>query len=294
MDSPNPASVIIGTYNNLDILETTIAAFAVQSFRDFEIVLADDGSCQDYALNLTKWAPRFAHGIQHVNQEKRGFRKARVLNRAVMVSRFDPLIVSDMDCVPHRDFVRNHLAYVRSATVITGRRTHVKRDVLPDPEDILDRGLEFTPLKLIQLRLAGKARIIEHGFVSPILYESQNLRLHGSNFSVSRQDMLAVNGWNEEFEGWGDEDSDLGVRMQNNGVRIRNLRNKVIQFHVMHDKLPAINPKNEALFERTKRERIARATIGLAEIVPNDFTLTRYGAANLAVSTFGASRQADC
>lgn len=279
MESPNPASVIIGTYNNLGILETTLAAFSVQSVRNFEIVVADDGSSQDYGPVLTTWASKFAHGIVHVTQEKRGFRKARVLNRAVIVSRFDPLIVTDMDCVPHADFVRNHLAYVKPGVVITGRRTHVERDVLPDAQVILSHGLGFTPLRLIKLRLTGNARIIEHGFVSLVLYESANLRLHGSNFSVYRQDILAVNGWNEEFEGWGDEDSDLGVRLQNNGVRIRNLRNKVIQFHVMHDKLPGINPRNEALFERTRKEGIIRARAGIAESKAEEFTVRRYGAA---------------
>lgn len=279
MESPKPASVIIGTYNNLDILETTLAAFSVQSARNFEIVLADDGSNQHYPPILTRWASKFAHGIIHITQEKRGFRKARVLNRAVIVSRFDPLIVSDMDCVPHPDFVRNHLAYVKPGTAITGRRTHVRKDVLPDAQAILSRGLGFTPLQLIKLRLTGKARIIEHGFVSPVLYESANVRLHGSNFSVYRQDIVAVNGWNEQFEGWGDEDSDLGVRLQNNGVRIRNLRNKVVQFHVMHDKLPAINPRNEALLERTRKEGLTSAPAGIAESKAEEFTVRRYGAA---------------
>src|SRR5215470_11951144 len=279
MEPSGPASVLIGTYNNLDIIEITLAAFAVQSCRDFEIVLADDGSNQDYAPILSKWAPRFPYGIQHVTQEKRGFRKARVLNRAVAISRFDPLIVSDMDCLPHRDFVRNHLAYVRPGTAITGRRTHVKREALPKPEQILEHGLGLSLLSLIGLRLQGKARIVEHGFVSPVLYESDNLRLHGSNFSVVRKDILEVNGWNEEFEGWGDEDSDLGVRLQNGGVRIRNLRNKVVQFHVMHDKLPQINPRNQALFQHTKKERIVRAAVGLAETRSEDFVLRRYGAA---------------
>ena len=278
MQPSGPASIIIGTYNDSDIIESTLAAFAVQGFRDFEIILADDGSAEDYSPILTKWAPRFPYGIQHVTQEKRDFRKARILNRAVDLSRFDPLIVSDMDCLPHRDFVRNHLAYVRPGTAITGRRTHVTRDAVPKPVQILENGLGLSPLSLIGLRLQGKARIVEHGFVSPFLYESNNLRLHGSNFSVVREDILAVNGWNEEFEGWGDEDSDLGVRLQNNGVCIRNLRNKVIQFHVMHDKLPQINPRNEALFERTKRDRVVRAAVGLKENSAGDFVLKRYGA----------------
>ena len=279
MTEPRPASVIVGTYNDASIIETTLAALAVQSFSDFELVLADDGSDQDHAPILAKWAPRFARGIQHITQEKSGFRKARVLNRAVLAARFDPLIVMDMDCLPHRDFVRNHVAYVEPGTAITGRRTHVSREIVPSPEKILESGLGFGPASLVRLWLSGKARIIEHGFVSPILYESHNLRLHGSNYSICRKDILAVNGWNEEFEGWGDEDSDLGLRLQHSGVRIRNLRNKVIQFHLMHDQLPSVNPKNDALLDRTKRERLVRSPLGLAESRSEDFKLLRYGSA---------------
>src|SRR5215470_14287882 len=113
MHPSGPASIIIGTYNDADIIEKTLAALAVQSFRDFELVLADDGSNQDYAPILTEWAPRFTHGILHASHDKSGFRKARILNRAVNVSRFDRLIVIDMDCLPHRGFVRNHVAYLK-------------------------------------------------------------------------------------------------------------------------------------------------------------------------------------
>jgi len=270
------ASIIVGTYNDATILEATLAAFAVQSFRDFELVLADDGSSQNYAPFLEAWAPRFVHGIQHVSHEKRGFRKTRILNRAIHVSRFERLIVIDMDCLPHRDFVRNHLAYLNPGTVITGRRTHINPELVPPPDEILENGLGFGMASLFRLRLQGKARIIEHGFVSPLFYESSNLRLHGSNFSICRSDLVAVNGFNEEFEGWGKEDSDLGLRLQFSGVRIRNLRNKVIQFHTMHSRLPADNPRNDEIFERTRAEHTVRARIGLAEIRTGDFTLSRY------------------
>jgi glycosyltransferase involved in cell wall biosynthesis len=280
MESSGAASIIIGTHNDADILESTLAALAVQSFRDFELVLADDGSTQDYAQVLSTWAPHFAHGIQHVTHEKHGFRKTRILNRAIHVSRFERLIVMDMDCLPHRDFVRNHLSYLSPKIVITGRRTHISPDVVPPWAKILKNGLGFGPARLFRLWLQGKARIIEHGFVSPMLYESSNLRLHGSNLSVSRSDLIAVNGFNEEFEGWGKEDSELGLRLQFSGARIRNLRNKVVQFHRMHNRLPSDNPKNDAIFERTKAERTIRARTGLEEVREGDFTWTRYGAAD--------------
>ncbi|MDP9160874.1 MAG: galactosyltransferase-related protein [Acidobacteriota bacterium] len=270
------ASVIIGTYDDLDILETSLAAFAVQSFRNFEIVVADDGSNQDYVPALKLWAPRFSHGIQHVIHEKRGFRKARILNRAIQVSRFGNLIFVDMDCLPRNDFVETHLKYLAPETVIAGRRVHLSRDVIPSPSEILKNGMGFGPLSLLRLWLRGKARVIEHGIASPFFYESSNNSLQGSNFSVHKKDVEAVNGFNEAFEGWGKEDMELGLRLQFSGVRIRNLRNKVIQYHLTHPQLPSHNPASDQIFETTKATRMVRAPKGLAEIQQGDFNLESY------------------
>jgi glycosyltransferase involved in cell wall biosynthesis len=276
MGTPDPVSIILGTYNDAAILEKSLAAFAVQTFSDFELVIADDGSSQNYGPVLEAWAPRFPHGIQHVTHEKRGFRKARILNRAIRVSRFDRLVFVDMDCLPRRDFVENHLAFLQPRTAIIGRRVHVSRDIVPPASTILEKGLGLDPASLVWLWLRGKAWVIEHGFVAPFFYESSNRWLIGSNFSVFRADLAAVNGYNEEFEGWGKEDAELGLRLQFSGVRVRNLRNKVIQFHLIHDRLPGDNRESDRIFDRTKAERTIRAQTGLAEIREGDFSLTRY------------------
>ncbi len=270
------ASVIVGTCNDADILESSLAAFSVQGFRNFELVIADDGSSQNYGPILKEWAPRIQHGIQHVTHEKRGFRKARILNRAIHISRFDTLIFIDMDCLPHHDFVRNHMLYSAPRTAIIGRRAHVRRDMIPPTSRILERGLGLNLPSLLRLWLRGKARVVEHGFVSPIFYESSNHSLQGSNFSVHRSDVIAVNGFNENFEGWGKEDMELGVRLEFSGVKIRNLRNKVIEYHLVHERLPQGNPESDRIFEQTLANRTVRAPIGLAEIRESDFTLKSY------------------
>jgi GT2 family glycosyltransferase len=279
------ASVIVGTYNDRDILEASLAAFAVQSYHNFELVLADDGSSQDYAPVLEAWAPRIAHGIQHVSHEKRGFRKARILNRAIHVSRFDSLIFIDMDCLPHRDYVRNHFAHVAPGTGILGRRADIQRDVTPGPSTILEKGLGITPSRLVRLWMQGKARCIEHGAVLPQVFESFDRDLWGSNFSVHRSNMVAVNGFNEGCEGWGDEDLELGARLRFAGVRLRLLKTKVIQYHLLHDRLPHDNPRNAAILARTKATRMVRTQPGLAEIQAGDFSWKRYGAEWQRVTT---------
>jgi GT2 family glycosyltransferase len=279
MPSSSPASVIVSSYNDLAILESSLAALSIQSFRDFELVIADDGSSQDYAPTLAAWAPRFPHGIQHVTQEKKGFRRARILNRAIHVSRFDRVIFLDMDCLPHRDFVGNHLAYLQTGTAITGRRVDISRDAVPTTEQIRERGLGFSPPALLRLWLQGKAKRIEHGFVSPIFYESTHAALIGCNFSLHKSDLQSLNGFNEEFEGWGGEDTELDLRLHFMGAKIRNLRNKVIEYHLTHEHREVDAHQVEAVLQRTRAEKSARARQGLAQIRESDFSRASFAPA---------------
>lgn len=277
MKSLPPASVIICSYEDARILEKSLAAFARQSFADFEIVIADDGSKTDYAPMLRSWGHRFPRGIQHVTHEKKGFRRARILNRGIRVSRYDRIIFLDMDCLPHREFVRNHLGFLAPGIAITGRRVNVRAEDVSGSESILKNGLGLSVFQLVRLWIRGRARVIEHGFVSPFLYESRYSAIMGSNFSACRSDLVAVNGFNEEFVGWGGEDDDLDQRLRFSGVRVRNVRNKVIQYHLVHPQRAMKNEPNLALLQRTKNERIVRARVGLADIREGDYTVTRYG-----------------
>ena len=51
-------SVIITTYNREDALDAALRALAAQSDRNFEIVIADDGSGPDTARLVESWKPR--------------------------------------------------------------------------------------------------------------------------------------------------------------------------------------------------------------------------------------------
>jgi glycosyltransferase involved in cell wall biosynthesis len=270
---------VLACYNDADVVERTLAALARQSHLDFEIVVADDGSRESYAELLARWAPRFSYPIQHVRHEDLGFRKTRILNRAVRVSRFDRLIFLDMDCLPHRDFVRNHLRFVQPGTAITGRRVHIERAVAPGAAEITARGVDLGPLKLVRLWLAGKAACIEHGILLPEMFESSRRAILGSNFSIVKTDLERINGFNEEVQGAGWEDSDVDMRLQLAGVKIRDLKNLVLQYHVTHAQRVGNTAESQARYEEMRTQRVLRAPKGLAEIVAGDFERFEYGAA---------------
>lgn len=272
MRSAGPASVVVACYDQGDVLVLTLAGLASQSSRDFEVILADDGSREDYAPLLRDWSRRFAHGIQHVRHEDRGFRKTRILNRAVHVSRFDRLLFTDADCVPHPALVEGHLGFLGPRTAVTGRRAHVAREAFPSADEILARGMSLGLLRLAALKLRGRASVIEHGVFFPFFSEAPGAGILGSNFSVLKGDLAAINGFNEEYEEWGiGEDTDVDLRLRLSGVQVRAFRTTLVQYHVAHGGERALSQRNRAILERTRREGLRRAPIGLDEVRPGDF-----------------------
>jgi len=277
-----PASVVIACYSDLDIFERNLAAFARQTHRDFELIVADDGSPQPYGPLLEKWAPRFSRPIQHVRHDDIGFRKTRILNRAVLVSRFDRLIFIDQDCLPHHHFVRDHLAHSVPGAVLAARRAHVRREDVPAPEEIFARGLGLGPLRLLSLRLRGRAALIEHGLPLPFPYEIAYRGILGSNFSISKADFVKINGFNAAYAGPGWEDTDIDFRLRLVGIRIRTLRHVAVEYHVDHPVRVINDLLNQERLQAVKTNRVVRAPVGLEEIREGDFERHEYGRAAMA------------
>ena len=71
------ASVIISFYNRLDYLKLVLAGFERQTFRDFEIIIADDGSNENY---LDKFPIHlFIYGMKIKDLEKTKFLTGQLL-----------------------------------------------------------------------------------------------------------------------------------------------------------------------------------------------------------------------
>ena len=108
MDAKTAVSIIIPFYNGIDWLEMIFVALGKQTFKDFEVIVADDGSREDVVARLEELMARQPFPVTHLWQEDCGFRKNRMLNKAVVQSRAEYLIFLDGDCIPHRKFVEEH------------------------------------------------------------------------------------------------------------------------------------------------------------------------------------------
>ena len=116
-------SVIIAYYDNLLNLDILLAAFNRQSFTDFEVIVAEDNNDPKTESFLQSNRDQYSFPILHVNQEdKIGFRKTTMLNKAIRVSSGETLVFTDADCIPHPEFLKEYKRNSREGLFLFGRR----------------------------------------------------------------------------------------------------------------------------------------------------------------------------
>jgi glycosyltransferase involved in cell wall biosynthesis len=252
-------SVILAFYNRIDYLKLVFAGFERQSFRDFEIVIADDGSTSAVVKEIERISRISSFPITHLWQEDKGFRKNKILNRAIVSTESDYLIFIDADCVPHSEFVSEHFHSGKPNTCFTGRRVNLSERITAylTAQKIKDGFLENNLVMLVEDGIWGKSYDVEKGFYfkSETLRKSFNKKkrgLLGCNFSILKNDLMKINGFDERYKAPSvGEDSDVEYRLGLCGIEIKSLNNIAVQYHLYH-KLQDRPQENLDLFEKVK------------------------------------------
>lgn len=264
-------AVVISTYNNPEPLRKTLLGFLAQTYTDFAILVADDGS-DDRVRGLLAEPIFDPLPIQHVWHEDRGFRLSAIRNRAIAQSTAEYLIFCDADCVPRDDYVESHIRHARPNYFIAGARVNIPAAVHQTFSDeeilsqrIFDAGFlagKRAALKRYRWRLSRGSRW--ESCLNWLTF--RYCVFSGSNSSAWRDDLLAVNGFDESFTGYGSEDRDIGIRLHNNGVRSRYLKFSLVQMHLDHPQSyldPVVAAENRRRFRARKTDRTTRIAVGV-------------------------------
>ena len=232
MSAPR-ASVILATYNQPRLLDLSLLGYWRQTTRDFEIVVADDGSSEETAAVVAAHARRAPVPVRHVWQPHRGFRKAAAVNRAVLHSRGNQLVFSDGDCVPSRSFVAEHLAAARPNAFVVGGYVRLSEADSSGVtrELVLAGGHERLPY-LRERAALHWTHLKSLAFIA--LGARRRPRLLGLNFSLERASFVAVNGFDQTFRNSAKDDSDLRNRLLLAGMRPVSLWHRARVVHLYH------------------------------------------------------------
>ncbi|MFZ0454667.1 MAG: glycosyltransferase [Ignavibacteriaceae bacterium] len=253
------ASVIISFYNRIDYLRLVLAGLERQTFPDFEIIIADDGSKLEIIKDIELISKKIPFKLTHLWQEDKGFRKNKILNRSISAASSEYIIFIDGDCIPHSQFVREHFENRKKRICLTGRRVNLSKKItaLLNPLNVKEGFLENNKLKLISDGIMGESFDVEKGFYfkNEFLRKYFNTKkrgLLGCNLSINKEDLLSINGFDERYEAPSvGEDTDIQYRLEQTGTKIISLNNIALQYHLYH-KLQERPQKNLDLFNEVK------------------------------------------
>ena len=249
------AALIITTYNRPDALNLVLNSLAHQTMTPTEVVIADDGSDHKTLDVVNRHKNVFGNRLLHSWQEDVGFRAAMSRNKAIAKTSADYVIVIDGDMVLHPSFIEDHVHFAKRGTFVQGSRAKLSDQ--GTLRAITAGKFRFKTLDpdLKSRRYGIRSDILKLLFSGAPLFDQVSM-LQTCNMAFFRSDFIAVNGFNEDFEGWGREDTEFGIRLLNSGVRRRNLKFSAIAYHLHHDgESRASLPRNDQILEETVRRR---------------------------------------
>ncbi|MDT8415187.1 MAG: glycosyltransferase family 2 protein [Flavobacteriaceae bacterium] len=271
-------SVIISTYNAPEWLEKVLWSYAGQTESSFELIIADDGSGEETAKLIASFKAQANFPVIHVWQEDEGFQKSKILNKAILACRTDYIIMSDGDCIVRKDFVAKHLKKRKKSRFLSGGYYKLPMSVskLISKEDIesgrcfelkwlLKNGLG-TSFKNNKLNADG----IKEEFLNS--FTTSKATWNGHNASGWREDILAVNGFDERMQ-YGGQDREMGERLKNLGIKGKQIRYSAICLHLDHErayKTKASIKLNKKIRKYTRNKHIKVTPYGIRKFEPLD------------------------
>lgn len=239
--SPLLLSVVVSTYNAEKWLEKVLLGFALQSYRHFELIVADDGSGPATAKLVSAFAASVQFPVRHAWHEDLGYRRQEILNRAIMQARHPYLVFTDGDCIPRRDFLAVHAANARAGYFLSGGYCKLGIDLSHriGPDEI-ENGACFDPAWLAgdeQMGLSNRLKLGSGPVLARILDAVTTAKATFNNCNVSawKEDLIAVNGYDERMK-YGGADREIGERLVNLGIRGRQIRHRAVCVHLDHDR----------------------------------------------------------
>jgi glycosyltransferase involved in cell wall biosynthesis len=195
-------SVIIPTYNRKESLLRTLRALAQQTFSAdaFEVVVISDGST-DGTAEAVKSLP-LPYRLRLVEQRNQGPSVAR--NQGARMAAAPLLVYVDDDIEPVTEFLEEHFKAHegQERLVLIGPQSEPANEAMP-------------------AWIAWEHRMLEKQYENfrKGVWEAGPNNLYSGNFSLRRDHLLAVGGFNEKFTR--QEDVELGFRLAERGLTFR-------------------------------------------------------------------------
>ena len=274
MESLPKITLIVATYNAVEWLEKVLYGYSVQNYKDFEIIVADDGSTEETKHLIEKFKQDFPVPITHLWHEDQGYRRQTILNNAIVAAKNEYIVFTDGDCIPKNDFLKRHAIYAEKGRFLSGGycKLDMELSTFIQKEDITSGNcFDVTWLKQNGNLGSSQQRKLASGeLVSKLLdtFTPSNASFNNCNSSAWKEDLIAINGYDERMR-YGGPDRELGERLENLGVKGKQIRHRALCLHLDHArgyKTKESLEANLAIRKETKQKGIIKTPFGIEKL----------------------------
>ena len=234
-------SVILSTYNSELWLKKVLLGFAQQSFKDFELIIADDGSRSSTKDLIENIRQILFYPVQHAWHPDNGFQKTIILNKALNISKGKYIVFTDGDCIPRRDFLETHNKFKAKGSFLSGGYFKLNRslsNIISEEDIFLQNCFSIRWLRKRGLSISfNNIKIYTCVPISRVLNKLTPTKptWNGQNSSGWRKDIFSINGFDERMKYEG-EDREFGERLINFGIKPKQIRYSAICLHLDHSR----------------------------------------------------------
>ncbi len=265
-------SVIVTTYNWPAALALCLDSLFVQNDKEFEIIIADDGSTQENLMRAKALTVHSPVPVHYVHHDDLGFRAGTIRNIAVSVASGVYLLFVDGDCILPQGFIAQHRRLAEPGYFVAGNRILLSQDytqtVIAQQLALFDQPLRFFINLRFQKKINRFIALIKLplGFLRK-LRATQWQKAMTCNLALWQTDFIRVNGFDECFQGWGYEDSDLVIRLIHSGIKRKEGRFAATVLHLWHQQNDRSqhDVNYQRLMKRLKNPDFKMAERGISE-----------------------------
>jgi glycosyltransferase involved in cell wall biosynthesis len=259
-------SLIITTYNRPDALELVLLSVLNQIVMPKEVIIADDGSTEETSQLIARYQKQFTIPLIHCWHEDQGFRLSHIRNKAIAQASGEYMVMVDGDMVLHKQFIKNHKNAARINTFVQGSRVILTEQLTR--QALTNKHISFSPF---QQGIINRLNAMHIGSLSALFSLRKKTKLkgiRGCNMAFWKDDVLRVNGFNEDFTGWGREDSEFVVRLFNNAISRQNLKFGGVAYHLYHPENTRKDlSQNDRILDKVIQEKVKVCDNGISKYV---------------------------
>jgi len=198
-------SVVITTYNRPELVKRAIESVKRQTFKEFEIIVVDDASKEDYSEISS------LDGVRYIRMEENGGTQAKPKNAGIMKAegQFITFLDDDNEFRPDHLLVLYNEIKKGEADVIYGDRVIVDKDGKTQGVGVSS---EFNP-----------ALLMEQNFIDT------------SDFIIRKSVLEAIGGWDERYKRM--LDWNLVVRLHKQGYTFKRVPVIITTYYLHKDSL---------------------------------------------------------